>query len=65
MRANQDLRRVMRKHGLEFWMVASYMFISERQFSKLMSKELDEETLNDVLNAMAYAEIEYFGKKHN
>ena len=65
MRANQDLRRVMRKHGLKLWMVASYMFISERQFSKLMSKELDEETLNDVLNAMAYAEMEYCGKKHN
>ena len=65
MRANQDLRRVMRKHGLKFWMVASYMFIYERQFSKLMSKELDEETLNDVLNAMAYAEMEYCGKKHN
>lgn len=59
MRANQDLRRLMRSKGVDFWMVASWLCISERAFSKIMSKELDEEAKQDVLVAINRAVREY------
>ena len=63
MRANSELRSLMRKRGLTFWMVAGWMFMSERHFRELMSEELDKEAKWAVLMAMDCAEHEFFGSK--
>ena len=64
LKPNQGIRLVMKEHGVEFWMAAEFTFLSERSFRTLMADhELDEETLNDVLAAIARAEAKYHNKK--